>query len=284
MTTALDPTKLLPAGRYLDIDGGYRIHCIEEDGGDPTVVFLHGSGPGASGHSNFQFNYPVFAAAGCRTLVPDHIGYGLSSKPDNVRYTLDFFTDALMAALDQLGVDRFTPIGNSLGGAIALDMALRHPERIERLILMAPGGVEEQQSYFAMPGMAAMREFFVSGVTPDEDNLAAMLKHLVYDPAHITPELTRQRLAVHREQTPTVITTMAVPNMTERLGEIRCPVLVFWGADESFMPLSGALHLAQGCPDCRVILQSACGHWVMVEHRELFNQSCLDFLGLSRQS
>ncbi len=282
MTTDLDPAKLLPTGRYLEVGGGYRIHCLEQGSGDTAVVFLHGSGPGASGHSNFQGNYPAFAAAGCRTLVLDHIGYGLSSKPDDVRYTLEFFTGVLMEALDQLGVERFIPVGNSLGGAIALKMALDYPERIERMILMAPGGVEDQPAYFKMPGMAAMREFFISGITPDEHSLGELLKHLVYDPAHITPELVRQRLAVHRRQTPTVITTMEVPNMTERLADIRCPVLVFWGVNEGFMPLSGALTLARGCPDSRVILQSACGHWVMVEHRELFNQTCLDFLGLGR--
>ena len=271
----------LPEGNYTEIDGGHRMHWLEAGEGERTLVFLHGSGPGASGHSNFKGNYPWFAERGFRVIVPDQIGYGFSDKPREVEYHIDFFVTALMQTLDAAGVDKFTPIGNSLGGAVALRMALDHPERIEALILMAPGGIEEQEAYFTMPGMQAMREFFTSGIDPqelEEKDMAAMLEHLVHDPSHVTPELAAERLHVYRTQHPGVVGTMKVPNITARLGEIKCPVLGFWGANEGFMPLSGIETLAKGCSEARVIVQSGCGHWFMVEHVELFNRSCLDFL------
>ena len=143
---------LLPEARYADCANGYRIHYLDEGQGD-AVVFLHGSGPGASGYSNFKGNYPAFVEAGFRCIVPDHIGYGFSDKPDDVDHPLSFFVECIIQTLDVAGVDKCTLVGNSLGGAVALGMALDYPERIEKLILMAPGGLNDLPDYQAMPGM-----------------------------------------------------------------------------------------------------------------------------------
>ena len=133
----------LPDGlqlRYVDISG--------KDGGNgEPVVFIHGSGPGASGHSNFKQNYPVIAEAGYRIIVPDLPGYGTSDKPDTL-YTLDFFTAALSGLLDALDIQRCVLVGNSLGGAIAIKLALDQPQRVSRLVLMAPGGLMEKEQYY----------------------------------------------------------------------------------------------------------------------------------------
>jgi 4,5:9,10-diseco-3-hydroxy-5,9,17-trioxoandrosta-1(10),2-diene-4-oate hydrolase len=71
---------------------------------------------------------------------------------------------------------------------------------------------------------------------------------------------------------------MRVPDLTERLSEIACPVLGFWGTDDKFNPVSGAMKLMEHCCDARFLLINRCGHWVMVEHRETFNRMCLEFL------
>ena len=70
---------LLPEGHYAQCENGYRMHYLDEGEGE-VVVFLHGSGPGASGHSNFKGNYPALVAAGYRCIVPDHIGYSVSDR------------------------------------------------------------------------------------------------------------------------------------------------------------------------------------------------------------
>jgi pimeloyl-ACP methyl ester carboxylesterase len=81
----------IPEGRYVTTDGGLSIHYHEAGSGEP-IVFLHGSGPGASGYSNFKGNYSVFAANGYRAIVPDLPGFGLSSKPDT-NYVLGTFAN-----------------------------------------------------------------------------------------------------------------------------------------------------------------------------------------------
>src|SRR3546814_855872 len=119
-------------------------------------------------YSNFKGNYPALVKAGYRVILPDLIGYGYSDKPDNVEYPLSFFIECVKQTLDAIGVSHYTLIGNSLGGAIALGFALAHPQNVDKLVLMAPGGVEDQPDYFKMPGMAVMKEIFMSAepVTP----------------------------------------------------------------------------------------------------------------------
>ena len=67
-------------------------------------------------------------------------------------------------------------------------------------------------------------------------------------------------------------------NMTEQLPELRCNVLGFWGMQDAFNPVGGADKLAKGIKNCRVVLVNQCGHWVQVEHREMFNRTCIDFM------
>lgn len=278
MEQASSQIKPVPEGAYAKLPNGYRIHYLEQGEG-PAVVFLHGSGNGACGHSNFKGNYPAIAEAGYRCIVPDLIGYGYSDKPDDVEYPLSFFVECVAQTLAELGIERYTLVGNSLGGAIALGLALAHPERVARLILMAPGGLNELPDYMAMPGMAAMFEVFNSEEPITETRLKDMfVKAFVVDPACVDDQLVHERFELMKLQNPQVIKTMQVPNLAERLGEIGCPTLALWGLDEQMMPESGILRLARGVPDCRTVLLSNCGHWVMIEHRDYFNRACIDFL------
>src|SRR5436190_5962408 len=109
------------------VAGDHDIH-LKETGSGPAVVFLHGSGPGASGLSNFRQNVDAFVEAGYRVVLPDMIGYGASSKPEGLDYTLALFTDTLYEALAAHGIARASLVGNSLGGGVAIQMALDHPD------------------------------------------------------------------------------------------------------------------------------------------------------------
>jgi 4,5:9,10-diseco-3-hydroxy-5,9,17-trioxoandrosta-1(10),2-diene-4-oate hydrolase len=272
------PSGPVPVGRFVRLANGHRIHYLDEGQG-PVVVFLHGSGNGACGYSNFKGNYPELARAGYRVIVPDLIGYGYSDKPTDAQYTLDFFVECVLQTLDALDLSRFTVVGNSLGGAIALGMALTHPTRVERLVLMAPGGLNDLPDYLAMPGMAAMFALYGSGKPVTEEAMKAFfIDAFVVDPACVSDELVHERAELMKLQNPQVIKTMQVPNLTDRLGEIRCPALTLWGMNEKMMSDSGILRLAKGLRNGRMVLIPNCGHWVMIEHCALFNRMVLDFL------
>ena len=269
---------VLPEDRYASLSNGYRMHYIDRGEG-PVVVWLHGSGPGASGHSNFKGNYPVLAAAGYRCIVIDIVGFGFSDKPENEIYTLDFFVECVAQTLDAIGVERCCVVGNSLGGAIAIGLALAQPDRIESLILMAPGGLSPMEEYGQMPGMQRMFQVYGSGEPVTHDVMKELFAFgLMHDRRHATDELVAERMQIMALMNGQVMSSMQIPVLTERLPELTCPVLGFWGTDERMMPDSGILNFAKNCPNLRLILVSECGHWVMVEHETLFNRMCLDFL------
>lgn len=267
----------LPEGQYQELPNGERIHYLD-CGRGPVVLFLHGSGSGASGHSNFKQNYPKLAERGYRVIVPDLVGYGYSSKPEDKQYHLDFFVECIAQLLDALKVSRCSLIGNSLGGAIAIKFALDFPDRLDKLVLMAPGGIEEQPAYFDMPGMQIMKEVFTAGAVSIETLENFIRRALVQRQEVVDQQLLNERWGVFQQQNSQVITSMVVPNMASRLRELQGPVLAFWGENERMMPASGINTLMKNCPNIRLLQVSNCGHWVMAEHAELFNRMTLDFL------
>ncbi|HZS41562.1 MAG TPA: alpha/beta fold hydrolase [Polyangia bacterium] len=269
--------RAVPEGEYVDIGDGLKVHYHAEGSGAP-VVFLHGSGPGASGWSNFRRNYPEFARAGFRAIVPDTLGYGWSSKPDGVDYTLDFLVGALRRFLDALGVERAFVVGNSHGGAMSIGLALADPARVAKLVLMAPGGLEEREAYLKMAGIRAMMKAFLDPNGLSRESLRKVFELQLFDPALITDEILDERLEIAALQPKRVLTSMQVPHLAPRLKELDCPVFGLWGTNDQFCPWSGGVTLARECKRVRVELISQCGHWVMVEHAALFNRLCIDFL------
>jgi 4,5:9,10-diseco-3-hydroxy-5,9,17-trioxoandrosta-1(10),2-diene-4-oate hydrolase len=270
---------LVPEGTYADVGDGLRIHYQEAGpaGGRP-VVFLHGSGPGASGWSNFRRNIPFLAGRGHRVLAPDTLGYGHSSKPEDRDYDLDYLVGAAKRFLDAVGVDRCAVIGNSHGGAMAIQLALDQPERVSRLVLMAPGGLEERETYMKMDGIVSMMKLVLGREGITRDGLARVLGLQLFDRAKLTDDIIDERFEIARTQPRRVLATMKVPHLAPRLGELRCPVFGLWGMNDRFCPPSGAQAIAAGCADARVMTLTRCGHWVMVEYPELFNRLCADFL------
>ena len=243
-----------------------------------TAVFIHGSGPGASGWSNFKHNVFAFQEAGYRCIVYDQWGYGKTSKPQDIDHTLDFFVDGLVSLMDSANVASAVLVGNSLGGAVALGLALRHPERVEKLILMAPGGIESREDYFSMPGIQAMVKYPMGSPEFTKEVLAQLLTQLVYDPINVDDELVDERWATLETQNAHVLATMQIPDLTDRLASIDISTLVFWGTEDRFCPASGTWKILQMKGNVQAELVNYCGHWVMSEYPDLFNERCLSFL------
>jgi 4,5:9,10-diseco-3-hydroxy-5,9,17-trioxoandrosta-1(10),2-diene-4-oate hydrolase len=260
------------------VAGEYEIH-LAEAGHGPVIVFIHGSGPGASGASNFRDNWPAFVEAGYRVILPDMIGYGASSKPEGIDYTLQLFTDTLYEALRAHGIEKARLIGNSLGGGVAIQMTLDHPEFAEKLILMAPGCIEEQASYFLMPGIAKMVSGF-GGPDFNLDEQRRLISNLVHPSfAHKIPDvLVQERYAVARTQPKDVLARMRTPNLGPRLNEINQPIFVLWGLNDEFCAESGARHFLNAGCNVRTLTFNHVGHWVQVERAADFNRLSVDFL------
>jgi 4,5:9,10-diseco-3-hydroxy-5,9,17-trioxoandrosta-1(10),2-diene-4-oate hydrolase len=100
----------------------------------------------------------------------------------------------------------------------------------------------------------------------------------LFDPSILTEEILDERCAIAPLQPKRVLTSMHVPLLVPDLGELRCPVFAFWGVNDKFCPMSGALTIANQCKGARVMLLNGCGHWVMVEQPSVFNRLSIEFL------
>ena len=209
--------------------------------------------------------------------MPDMIGFGYTDKPlDQGDYTLQLFCDTLMAGLKAMGVEKCSFVGNSLGGGVAIQIALDNPDFVENLILMGPGCLEEQDAYWTMPGIAKMMEANKAGMS--KETQGDVMRLFTYDPKHVTQELIDMRWAIAQDQPKEVLTTMKTPELGSRMTELTCPILTFWGANDEFMPTQGKEKCLKANEQSRFIEVNACGHWVMIEHARMFNAASIDFL------
>ena len=266
---------ILPRGNIIDL-GEHKIHYLSFGEGE-AVVFLHGSGPGASGYSNFKQNIAAIVEAGRRAIVFDMIGFGYSSKPKDRDYTTELFASTITNALKVIGVERCVLVGNSLGGAVSIRIAIDNPDLVDGLVLMAPGGIETSEVYYNMPGIKSMIAGFVGG-TLDFDGLRALLEMLVEDTSLIDDELVAERLAILKTQPVEVLSRLVVANMENELSALRCPILGFWGQKDQFTPVSGFNKIINANPNSVFTIVANCGHWVMVERSKMFDNHLQQFL------
>lgn len=264
-----------PKGQFANV-GDFQVHYLTYGEGAP-VVFLHGSGPGASGYSNFKHNIDNIVQGGRQAIVIDMIGFGYSSKPTDIDYTLELFSETVVSALQKTGIESFDLIGNSLGGAVAIQTALSHPEKVKSLIMMAPGGIEDMETYQSMPGIAKMTKLYM-GEEVGRDALGRILQMLVHKKSVVDDALIDERFAIFESQPPEVLSRLVARNMENELKNIQCPILGFWGQKDEFTPVEGAKKFLDQCANSSFTIISDCGHWVMVEYADLFNHHVNYFL------
>ena len=183
------------AARDVTLPSGRHIHYYEAGvPGTPPVVLLHGSGPGATGWSNFSGNLEAIANAGFHVLAPDMPGWGDS---DAVRSKEMDHDEDLVAFLDALDIARAALVGNSMGAHTAIRFATLHPDRITHLVTMGaslgkgfPAGLFGPQDG-PSEGLKVLVNAYRS---PTPENMKALVEIMTFDKARFaTPELTEAR-------------------------------------------------------------------------------------------
>lgn len=268
--------------RTLSADGlNFHYH---EAGEGPPLLLLHGSGPGVSGWSNFGANLPTFAAQ-FRTIVLDMAGFGRSDLPELDRQYPAVAADAVSTFLSAMGIDSCHVLGNSMGGNVAGHLVLSEPERVERLVMMGPGGFAVNTfGPEVSEGGKRLGEFMRK---PSRDAMVAWIETMVADPRSITDELIDERMANAME--PGVIETVGKifgtffrfenPNpLWARAHEIKHPTLITWGRDDRMLPLEGAMFPYRQLPNAELHVFARCGHWAQVERKEEFERVVVEFL------
>lgn len=246
--------------------------------GDP-VLLLHGSGPGVTAWANWRLTIPVLAEH-YRVIAPDIVGFGFTERPDGICYDMPTWTGHVLGVLDSLGVDRCHVIGNSFGGALALSLAIHHPERVNALVLMGAAGVP----FDLTPGLDA-----VWGYEPSVEAMEDLLGIFAYDQSLVGRDLAELRYrASVRPGVQEAFSRMfpaprqqaldAITHRVEDVAAIAAPALIVHGRDDRVIPMSNAEQLLSLIDDSELHIFGRCGHWTQIEYADAFSSLVLDFL------
>ncbi|MFI5612203.1 4,5:9,10-diseco-3-hydroxy-5,9,17-trioxoandrosta-1(10),2-diene-4-oate hydrolase [Amycolatopsis sp. NPDC051903] len=275
-------------GSVVSVPSGLSLH-YHEAGAEhaEAVILLHGGGPGASAWGNFGRNLPVFGKA-YRTVAVDQPGFGQSSKPVEHPQYFRYSADAVVELMDTLGIERAHFVGNSLGAGTAVRLALNHPSRAGRLVLMGPGGVS--LNLFAPDPTEGVRLLGRFAVSPTRERMAAFLRIMVHDQSLVTDDLIDERFAL--ASTPESLAALRALGHSFATSpdesllwrdayRLRQRVLLVWGREDRVNPLDGALIALKTIPRAQLHIFGGCGHWAQLEKFDEFNRLALDFLGSS---
>lgn len=278
--------------RFAQVRPDLRLHYHEAGvGNGPTIVLLHGGGPGASSWSNFSRNIPVLAQ-NFHVLAVDQPGYGQSDKPTEHPQYFVHSASALKELLDHLEItSRVHLLGNSLGGGAAVRFALDYPDRAGKLVLMGPGGLST--NLFAPDPTEGVKLLGKFSYQPTRENLEAFLRIMVFDQSLITDELIDERFA--SASTPESLAAARAMGKSfagadfekgmlwRDAYKLRQPVLLIWGREDRVNPLDGALVATKVIPRVQLHVFGGCGHWAQLEKFDEFNRLTSDFLAGSKE-
>lgn len=264
----------------------YEAGAATDVGGGLPFVLLHGGGPGASAWSNFGTALPLFARH-FRTLLVDQPGFGGSDRPPVVGNYYRHSAEYVVKLLDELRIDRIHLLGNSLGGGTAMRLALEHPDRVGRLVLMGPGGLS-LNLFHADPteGVQRLMDF---GANPTREALRAFISTMVVNQALVTDELVEERFA--DATAPGAQEAMRQMGMSfwnpetaedgmlwREAHKLRKHTLLTWGREDRVNPLDGAMVALKLIPKAQLHVFGNCGHWAQIEAAEEFAEITTAFL------
>jgi 4,5:9,10-diseco-3-hydroxy-5,9,17-trioxoandrosta-1(10),2-diene-4-oate hydrolase len=271
------------SGKAGDLTLGYH---EAGDAAGPPLVMLHGGGPGASAWSNFESSLETFSGT-FRTLLVDQPGFGASDKPPVVGNYYRFAADHVVALLDGLGIDKVHLLGNSLGGGTAMRLALTHPERVGRLVLMGPGGLS-LNLFHADPteGVQRLMDF---AAAPSREAMRAFISTMVVNQTIVTDDLVEERYAAATAPgAPEAMASMGMSFWNPETAEdgmlwreahrLRHPVLLTWGREDRVNPVDGAFAALKLIPRAELHVFPRCGHWAQIEAEEEFAELSVNFL------
>jgi 4,5:9,10-diseco-3-hydroxy-5,9,17-trioxoandrosta-1(10),2-diene-4-oate hydrolase len=251
-----------------------------------NVVLIHGLG-GYAEHWSPSF---AFLSARHRVYALDLPGHGLTDKPLDAPYTIEFMAEFVRDFIKTLGIERAHIVGHSLGGAVSAQFAIRQPEMVETLTLVSSAGLGKEADIgtrlltIPLLGELMMR--------PNRSGIETFMKNLVYDPSLIDDDLIELNFSMSSQpsaQTTLFKTLRAMSNLMGQkksvyhiivngLTTFAKPLFILWGRNDPVVPVSHGEALAQRKPDARMKIFENCKHLPMLEHTQEFNEALAGWL------
>jgi len=257
---------------------GIRTNYLEGGSGDETVVLVHGSGPGVTSYANWRLVIPALAEH-WRVVAPDMVGFGFSDRPEGVTYGLDTWADQTVGVMDALGIEKAHLVGNSFGGAIALRLATKNPDRVDKLVLMGSMGVP----FEITEGLDN-----VWGFQGTLEHMKSVMGYFAYDKSLTSGDLAQARFegatqpgfqesfsSMFPAPRQRWVEAMTVPD--DEIRKLTNRTLIVHGREDQVIPVANSYRLLELLDNADLSVYSHCGHWSMIERRDDFNRQVRDF-------
>ncbi|MFI2474242.1 alpha/beta fold hydrolase [Nocardia xishanensis] len=275
-------------GTKREIATGKGVLRYHEAGQGPPLLLLHGSGIGVSGWRNYRGNLDVFAEH-FHCYVLEFPGFGVSDPVDG--HPVLTAGSSVIRFMDAVGIESAAIIGNSMGGVVGVNVAMKHPERVSKLVTI--GGVGPNIfSQNPSEGTRLLQEF---ADAPSREKLVRWLECMVYDRATITEQRIEERWETARdpeshrtlaamygsvafEAQQKAMADSVAPPYWSMMGKVACPTLLTWGRDDRQCPPDMPMIPLRLIPNAELHIFPKCGHWAMIEAKQAFERVTLEFL------
>lgn len=264
---------------FVDVEGIATRYLEAGRPGSPQVVLIHGGGAGAESSGNWCYTVPLLAYE-FHVFAVDMVGFGRTAKPDagSYSYSQPGRNSHLAGFLRVLGLEGASLVGNSMGGATALGVAMEHPDLVRRLVLMGSAGLVAEITEdlkpiifydFTLDGMRRL----VTALTSSRFRVSPELVRLRYE-LSIQPDTRRAYEAVMkwiRDQG-----GLAYPE--DAIRTVKTPTLVVNGKEDAVVPLRNAYRFLELIENSWGYFIPHCGHWAMIETPHDFAGAVREFL------
>jgi len=266
--------------------GGHRVRYWQVGREGPAVVCLHGIGC-----SVLEWEHSIHAlATRHRVFALDLLGCGLTAKPSDVAYDVATLARFTLGFMDAVGLEMASLVGNSLGARVAMECAAIAPDRVRSLVLSAPAAMDNPTLFdFRLASLPVLGELLTR---PNALGTARLWRTAVADPACITPEMVREKVALARQPGAQKAFLKTLRGLIHLRGfrpsiigdahakarRIQAPTCVIWGQQDRFLPVAHLDTLMRLMPHAKPVVLAPCGHAPMVERPADFSGIALDFL------
>lgn len=265
-------------GRNVVANGILTNYHEQGTGKGSPVLLVHGSGPGVTGWANWRLTIPALATQ-FRVLAPDMVGFGYTQRPVGVQYNMETWVSHILGFMDAMDIEKAHLVGNSFGGGLALALAIRAPQRVDRLVLMGSAGI----SFPLTEGLDR-----VWGYQPSLEAMRGLLDVFAFNRHLLTDELARMRYeASIRPDFQEAFSTMFPAPRQRGVDSLASPesaiqslsqqTLIVHGREDNVIPLACSYRLMELIPRAQLHVFGECGHWTQIEHAARFNRLIADF-------
>ena len=264
--------------------GGINVRYLEAGEG-PAVLLVHGL---STSMVTWHCNIDALVSGGYRVLALDLPGHGDSDKPKDLDYDPADAAELIRQFLVALKLDRISLVGNSAGGLVVSLFSLAYLQQVEKLILVAPGGMGRHVTWLLRAmSVPVIGELFYQ---PRLQSPLALARRLFFRPPSVLTEVLAEMERVRNlpgarhaaiqsiRSSVNLLGQRKKSFILDRLRDFQRPLLTIWGEEDAILPVSQAGAVRRALPQSLIRVIPECGHWPHMEKAEQFNELLVRFL------